>query len=104
MKAYIVRMISLVLLITLAGCTTIQTLEDPKLDKLKVGETATIFETSGRVTRMTVSSITRTTIKGQVQKDGTAISIPRVDIDYLVVKRVDFVKTAAAGAKGIAVA
>jgi len=92
------------LLMTTTGCTSIRSFEGPRLERLKLGELATVYETSGRVSKLYISAITDEEISGQYHQGGQTVSIPRSDIDSIEVERTDYAKSAGAAVGGAVVA
>lgn len=97
MKMQIRKMLSLMLITTMAGCNSVHRFDDPELDRLKEGEYATVYETSGRVTRIHVAGIDETTVKGRYRRNGPIVEISRDDIDLVEVTRTSPVKSLVAG-------
>jgi len=92
------------LLMTTTGCTSIRSFEGARFERLKLGELATVYETSGRVSKLYISGITDEEISGQYHAGGQIVSIPRSDIDSVEVERTDYAKSAVAGVGGVVVA
>lgn len=97
MKMQIRKMLSLMLIAAMAGCSSVHRFDDPELGGLKEGEYATVYETSGRVARIHVAGIDETTVKGRYQHDSPIVEISRDDIDLVEVTRSSPVKSVAAG-------
>lgn len=91
------------LLMVTTGCTSIRSFEGSGLEKLKPGELVTVYETSGRVTKLYLSIITDKEIIGQYQPGGQTVSIPRNNIESIEVARTDYAKSAVAGIGGAVV-
>lgn len=92
------------LLMITTGCTSIRSFEGTRLERLKLGELATIYEASGRVSKLYISAITDEEIRGQYHPGGAIVSISRSDIDSIEVERTDYAKSAVAGVGGVVVA
>jgi hypothetical protein len=92
------------LMMTTTGCTSIRSFEGSRVERLKLGELATVYETSGRVSRLYISAISDEEIRGQYYPGGEIVSIPRNDIDSIEVERTDYAKSAVAGVGGVVVA
>ncbi len=83
---------------SLAGCTSTRALEGPaNLRKVKVSEPATIYERDGRVSRITVSGVTDSEIRGYYAGSHQFVTISLENIETIEVERVDIIKSALAG-------
>ena len=86
------------------SCTSIRTFEEPTISSIDTGELATIYEDSGRISRMIVKDITDTEVIGQYRPNGRLVSVERQDIELVQVERIDTIKSAAEGVGGFVVA
>lgn len=90
------KLVSMVLVLSLVGCTSLQTREAQELDlqdELEVGETVKVFEKDGRVVALVVSNVDETTLYGTEVDGWQTYQIPFADIRAVELERVDGGKT-----------
>jgi len=100
MRTPLILGLTMILLTT--GCTSTRSMEGDRIERLKVGEDVTVYENSGRVSKLTLANITPDEIAGQYLGNGQTITMPREEIREIEVERIDYVKSAAAGVGGVA--
>ena len=94
----------IIAMIAVTSCTSMRIFEEPTISSIDTGELATIYEDSGRISRMIVKDITDTKVIGQYRPNGRIVSVERQDIVLVQVERIDILKSTAAGVGGFVIA